>query len=165
MLISAPIFGEAALFHRPSRTLLLTDMVQNFEAEQLPLGVQVLGHVLGVMAPYGKAPVYLRLLIRLNKRQAVQAIQRLLDLKPERVIFAHGTWFNETASVELRRTFEWLLPGTENQEDRGAVSRWLPAGLAGGGILIGLFIWRRRRRNWIQRIAEDLLKFINSRKI
>jgi hypothetical protein len=102
-------FGEIALFHRPSRTLVLTDLVVNLEAEKLPVLVRPLARLLGVLAPDGRAPAYLRLIVRRNRREAAPAMSRLLAKNPERVIFAHGRWFDRDASAALRRSVRWLV--------------------------------------------------------
>ena len=34
---------------------------------------------------------------------------RLVALDPERVIFAHGRWFERNGAAQLRRSFGWLL--------------------------------------------------------
>ncbi len=50
VLVKSPIFKEVCLFHRPTRTLLLTDLVINLEADLLPLGARSLARVLGIVA-------------------------------------------------------------------------------------------------------------------
>ena len=49
-------FCEVALHHRPSRTLILVDLVQNMERRKLPLPLQTFAAVAGVLAPDGRAP-------------------------------------------------------------------------------------------------------------
>lgn len=102
-------FAEIALFHRMSRTLVLTDLVQNFEAEKLPPLMRPLARLAGVTAPDGKAPVYLRAIVRLKGREAKEAAHRLVAFAPERVVFAHGSWFEENGTARLRKSLEWLL--------------------------------------------------------
>jgi len=101
-------FREIALFHRPTRSLLLTDLVQNLEPAKLPAWFRPIGHWLGVTAPDGLAPAYLRVLVKLRKQAAGQAAQRLIDLQPERVIFAHGRWFDRDGTANLCRSLRWL---------------------------------------------------------
>jgi uncharacterized protein DUF4336 len=103
-------FREVALLHRPSGTALLTDLVQNLEPEKLPVFARPLAHLLGVVAPNGRAPLHLRALVRLRRRDAIAAISRVLAWEPERVIFAHGRWFERDGAAELRRSFRWLVP-------------------------------------------------------
>ncbi len=103
-------FREAALFHQPTRTLILTDTVLNLHASQLPPAIRPVARPIGLVESGGKPPVYLRALLRLQRRSARRAIARLLDLQPERVIFAHGAWFRHDGTIRLRQAFRWLLP-------------------------------------------------------
>ncbi|WP_315779816.1 MULTISPECIES: SDR family oxidoreductase [unclassified Bradyrhizobium] len=109
VLISAPMFTEVELFHRPSRTLILTDLVQNLAPEGLGILPRTAAHMLGITAPDGKAPAHLRLLLRLGGRAVRLAAARLVALAPERVVFAHGRWFESGGTQQLRRSLGWLL--------------------------------------------------------
>jgi hypothetical protein len=102
-------FREAALFHRPSRTLVLTDLVVNLEPDKLPLVERIGARLIGGLAPDGMAPVYLRLVFKLRRDDARGAAERLLALAPEGVIFAHGAWFERDGEARLRHSFRWLL--------------------------------------------------------
>jgi uncharacterized protein DUF4336 len=103
-------FREVDFFHAASRTLVLTDLVLNFEPEKVPLLVRPLARLIGVLAPNGKAPVYLRLMILRRRHDAAQAASRLVAWQPEKVIFAHGAWFHRDGTAALRRSLSWLLP-------------------------------------------------------
>lgn len=102
-------FREVALFHRPTRTLVLTDLVLNLEPYKLPAPMRPLMRMLGVVAPDGMPPPYLRAVVKLRRRAAKQAASRLLELRPERVVFAHGSWFARDGTDALRRSLRWLL--------------------------------------------------------
>jgi hypothetical protein len=102
-------FHEAALFHQPSRTLVLTDLVLNLERRKLPALLRPIARAFGSLAPDGMPPPYLRATIRLRGRAPRDAAARLLDLRPDRVLFAHGKWFAEDATAALRRSLRWLL--------------------------------------------------------
>lgn len=102
-------FREVAFLHRPSRTVLLSDLVQNLEPDKLPVVARPLARLLGVTSPDGRAPVYLRAMVRLRRRDAASAVSRVLAWEPERVIFAHGRWFERDGAAALRRSFRWLV--------------------------------------------------------
>ncbi|WP_347138269.1 DUF4336 domain-containing protein [Paracoccus sp. SSK6] len=101
-------FCEVALHHRPGRTLVLADMVQNFERAKLPVLLRPLAAAAGVLAPHGRAPAYLRAIVRLGGAPAREAGRRLVATRPERVIFAHGTWFDRDGAERLERSLRWL---------------------------------------------------------
>jgi hypothetical protein len=102
-------FREVAVFHEPSRTLVLTDLVLNLEAPRLPALLRPVGRLFGVLAPDGMPPPYLRAIIRWQHRAATRAAERLLALQPDRVIFAHGRWFERDGTAALRHSLRWLL--------------------------------------------------------
>jgi hypothetical protein len=79
-------FAEVAMFHRPSRTLLLTDLVVNIEARKLPWLLRPVAGLLGILAPSGRAPAYLRAIVQLRRTSAEAAAARLLGWRPEQVI-------------------------------------------------------------------------------
>jgi short-subunit dehydrogenase len=110
VLVSAPFFCEVAIFDKRSRTLILTDIVPNLDPKIFPLPIQPLAHVLGITKPSGRAPIYLRLLLQLGGRSVQSAARRLVAFSPEKVIFAHGEWFDNQATERLRRSLHWLLP-------------------------------------------------------
>ena len=102
-------FRETALFHRPTRTLLLTDLVVNLEPPKVPAAMRPMARLLGTLAPDGMPPAYLRAVIKWQRPAAARAAKALLALDPARVIFAHGRWFERDGAAVLRRSFRWLL--------------------------------------------------------
>ncbi len=102
-------FREVDFFHKATRTLVLTDLVVNLEAERLPWLMRPAARLAGVTAPDGKAPAYLRFIIRMRRQEAAAAAARLLAWNPERVVFSHGRWFERDGAAALRRSLDWLL--------------------------------------------------------
>jgi hypothetical protein len=102
-------FREVALFHTPSRTLVLTDLVLDLPMGQAPPLLRPAASMLGIVGSDGKPPVYVRWIIRRRKNEAVQAVERLLAMGPARVVFAHGAWFRRDAPNALRHALRWLL--------------------------------------------------------
>ena len=103
-------FTEIAVFHRPSRTLILTDLVLNLEPKRVPAILRPLVRLLGATAPGGRAPAHLRAIMRAGGEAARQAASRIVQLRPERVIFAHGRMFDTHAADALTQSLSWLLP-------------------------------------------------------
>ena len=102
-------FREVAFGHRASRTLVLTDLVLNLEMDRVPAPTRTYACVTGTAAPHGSTPRYIRPVIRLRRRDAVAAVERILSWAPERVVFAHGRWFEADGAERLRLSLAWLL--------------------------------------------------------
>jgi hypothetical protein len=157
VLVVGPVFKEVCLFHRSSRTLLLTDLVINLEADLLPVLARLVARMLGILAPDGKAPLYLRLLLRMNQQEVAHAARRLVEFDAERVIFAHGQWFRRDAAEQLRHSLAWLLGPSSGAKGARLYSSGNPpltsprvstlvAGVALIGVIGALAFARRRRR-------------------
>jgi len=100
---------EVVFFHHPSRTLLLTDFIENFEAGRLPPLMRLLTRLGGVRHPHGGMPRDMRFVFRHGRPGLKAAVETMLAWQPERLILAHGKWFDRNAEAELRRAFAWLL--------------------------------------------------------
>jgi hypothetical protein len=99
---------EIEFFHYPSRTLILTDLIENFEPEKLgSLLLRWLTWLGGVQDPDGKMPRDMRLTF--SREELRKAVQKMIQWNPERVILAHGRWYEKNGVLELRRAFRWLL--------------------------------------------------------
>jgi hypothetical protein len=102
------VHREAVFFHRASRTLVLTDLIENFEPRRLGLVTRLATRLAGVQDPDGKAPIDMRQTFR--DRAALKAdVERMIGWAPERVILAHGRWYAENGTEELKRAFRWAL--------------------------------------------------------
>jgi short-subunit dehydrogenase len=119
VLFSAPGYTECALLHLPSRTLVLTDIIQNIEPANLPPLARAIGSLLGNTKPHAMAPAYLRMLLKLGGRSFARAAARLISFSPERVIFAHGEWFENSGAQRLQRSLRWALPNDRSKSMRG----------------------------------------------
>lgn len=102
-------FREVCLLHGPTLTLVLTDLVINLEPNKLPAAMRLYAKLVGMTAPNGRAPIYVRLIIHAGGG-APEAAQKLVAWAPERVLFAHGRPFDRDATSALRRSLDWLLP-------------------------------------------------------
>jgi hypothetical protein len=101
--------SEIAFLHKRSSTLILADLVENLEPEKLSPSMRVLARLAGALAPHGQAPLHYRLVLNRNRKEVARAAQQLLAWAPERVIFAHGRWFERDGTARLRHSLRWLL--------------------------------------------------------
>ena len=108
IMIRGRVFREVAFFHRSTRTAILTDLVVNLDPENVPRWRRFGVSALGALGPDGKAPAYARAMYRMNRREAGAAARQLLALKPERVIFSHGRWFETDGTARLAASLRWL---------------------------------------------------------
>ncbi len=98
--------NEVVFFHRPSGTLILTDIAFNVGPEGAPLTRLFfkLNRVYGRLSP----TVLEKILIR--DRAAFRAgLERALDWPFERVIVSHGAVKEKGGRAELERGYGWLL--------------------------------------------------------
>ncbi len=102
-------FREVALFHRPSSTLVLTDLVLNLEPHKLPGWFRPVARRFGMVTPEGMPPPYVRAVIKLRRQEAALAAAALVALAPQRVLFAHGKPFERDGAAALQRSLRWLL--------------------------------------------------------
>ena len=101
---------EVVFFHRKTRTLVLADLIENFEPGKIGGAYRWLVRFAGAADPDGKAPIDLRLTFSGRKDAARASFERMLAWEPDKVILAHGRWYNRNGSAELRRAFRWLDP-------------------------------------------------------
>lgn len=102
------VMQEIVFLHRASGTLILADLIENFEAEKLTGAMRWMARLGGVLDPDGKAPLDLRLTYLGRKRQARACLARMAAWRPQRVVLAHGRCYLENAEAELGRAFRWL---------------------------------------------------------
>lgn len=108
--VAGSFMTEVAFFHHPSRTLVLADLIENFELAKMGSPLQRwLVRLGGVAAPDGQAPRDMRLTFARHKPAVRKAVEQMITWQPERVIFAHGQWFETDGTARLKHAFRWLL--------------------------------------------------------
>lgn len=106
LIAGAAGFNEIWFHHRPSRTLVLTDVVQHMEPERLPPLTALIARLSGGAA--GTTPRYLRPVLRFGAGNLRDTATTLVALAPERVVFAHGRPFTSDAAARLREALAWV---------------------------------------------------------
>ena len=121
VLMRGVYFAEVDLFHVPSRTLVLADLVLNVQPDQLPAWGMPLARLGGFTAPACRPPPYVQAMLLANSTRTAPAAARLLAFEPERVLFAHGAWFERDAAERLRRSLAWLTRSAPAKDFKGQV--------------------------------------------
>ncbi len=110
-----PFLGSSAMtetvfFHHASRTLILTDLIENFEPAKFPsrFWAKIMKWV-GIAEPDGKIPPDWRATFR-NRAAARESLAQMLAWQPEKIILAHGRCYETNGTAELCRAFRWLQP-------------------------------------------------------
>lgn len=102
---------EVVFHHRASRTLILTDLIENFEPAKMPWWLRPLLRLGHVCDPDGRMPRDMAASFRLRRAHLRDVVDTMIGWAPERVILAHGRWYPRDGTAELRRAFRDLLSG------------------------------------------------------
>lgn len=99
-------FQEAWFFHKPSRTLVLTDLIENLDPQKL--GPVTAPLMRAVKATSGTSALHARAALRGHAGEVRAQVDRMIALAPEAVVFAHGDIFRGRGTEQLREGFAWL---------------------------------------------------------
>ena len=102
---------EIVFFHRPSRTVIVADLIEAFSdrflREHWRWWQRPLARIDGIVADKALAPLEWRLSF-LNRASARTARAKALTWPCERVIIAHGDWPRSDGHAFLARSLGWL---------------------------------------------------------
>ncbi len=99
---------EVTFFHHPSATLILTDLIENFETDHVHSRIlALLMRLDGTLHPRGGTPRDLMLTFLPRRRAVRAAARRLYALEPRRIILSHGRCIETDAPGTLRRALAW----------------------------------------------------------
>jgi len=101
------VHREAVFFHRASKTLILTDLIESFEPDKLGFWFGLATRLAGIRDP-GGMPRDMRATFR-DRAALREDVERMIGWGPERVIFSHGRWYAGDGTAALTRAFRWLL--------------------------------------------------------
>jgi hypothetical protein len=104
-LLKGTVLNETVFLHRPSRSLIVADLIENFETSpHWPTRAYLkLGGVHG--KPGLSRP--LRMLFR-DKKRARLALDRILGWDFDRIVLAHGDILESGGNETLREAYGWL---------------------------------------------------------
>ncbi len=108
ILVALGSFTEAVFFHRPSQTLIVTDLLQNFERDRIAGAFTRLALQLGgATGPRGGTSADIRLAARGHHAAMRAAAAQMAAWAPSRIILSHGKCFDTNVPAELATAFAW----------------------------------------------------------
>jgi hypothetical protein len=109
LLVPGRYLSEAVFFHDVTRTLVITDLIQNYEREKIASPFfRFMSRFSGAVNPDGKMPIDLRATFFMHRKKMAEAVRTMIFWQPKRIIIAHGRWYRGNAVAELKRAFRWL---------------------------------------------------------
>lgn len=110
VLVPGGFMSEVDFLHVPSRTLVLADVIENFEPQRIRSPwLRLLVKLTGATTPDGTMPLDLRLTFWRHRGAVREAVEKMLAWKPQRVLLCHGEWYQRDADARLRHAFRWIL--------------------------------------------------------
>jgi len=111
LVIQGSYMAEVEFFHRPTRTLILTDLIENFEPSRIHSRFwRVMMKWFQAADPDGSLTKDLRATFGGKYRAGLKdAVETMISWQPERIVISHGRWYEKDGVAELRRAFRWLL--------------------------------------------------------
>lgn len=115
-----PFTSEVAFFHRPSATLVVSDLAFNIGPASPPLTRLVFraGGTYGRLSPSALEPWLIR-----DRNAFRDSLEQILAWPFERVVVAHGAISEVNGRAELTRGYAWILGGGAGSRDRPLTPR------------------------------------------
>jgi hypothetical protein len=108
LLAGCPLVNEIAFFHRPSATLIATDLAFNVGTTSPPLTRLAFRMVGGYGEP---SPTLLERFLVRDRAAFRESLERVLEWPFERVVVAHGEVCEQGGRAALVRGYQWVLGG------------------------------------------------------
>ena len=104
----SPAMEEVVFFHRESKTLILTDLIENFKPESFNGWQRLLAKLAGILSPNGKTPIDWKLSFVFGKKEAMKSLSILMNWQPENIILSHGECIFGDGLKFLKKSFSWV---------------------------------------------------------
>jgi len=100
------VLNEVYFLHKASRTLIVADFFQNYDARQHGWPLVMLLKMLGVLG--GGVPVDVKLSFIAGRARGRASLQKMLTLDFDKLIVAHGDCIQSGAKQVIARAFSFL---------------------------------------------------------
>jgi steroid 5-alpha reductase family enzyme len=96
---------EVVFFHKRSRVLILTDLIENMRAARLPFWMRLFARPAGITGPNGQMPLDMWISFRGHYNILRQAVLTMLEWKADKVVLAHGDILTDNIEERLTKGF------------------------------------------------------------
>ena len=103
-----PLIEEVFFLHKPSRTVILDDLIQIHPIVKGKPFSNALWKLEGVLSPHGGVALDFRLTF-IHRALARRSLEKLLSWDFDKLIIAHGPCIERDAKLFVERAFRWLL--------------------------------------------------------
>ena len=87
----SPAMEEVVFYHKSSKTLILTDLIENFDPNTLNWWQRGIAKLTGILAPNGKTPIDWRISFAFgSKHKARLALNIIMNWDTENIVLSHG---------------------------------------------------------------------------
>lgn len=104
----SPAMEEVVFFHIRSKTLILTDLIENFNPSAFNWWQKTLAWFAGILSPNGKTPLDWRISFLFGKAKARIALDTMLGWRPNNIIISHGECIIDNGFEFLNNSFRWV---------------------------------------------------------
>ncbi|MEM1046113.1 MAG: DUF4336 domain-containing protein [Pseudomonadota bacterium] len=101
------VLDEVVFLHRPSGTLIITDLIQKHEAAGETWVWRGVKHAAGILGKDGGVPLDIKLSVR-DKAALRLSVDRILGWDFDNLVVAHGHCLQGGAKEAVRQAFDWI---------------------------------------------------------
>ena len=116
VVVPGSVVTEAVFHVRCASTVVLSDLIENFEPDRIRGRLHRLLVKLG--GADGGTPRDLKLTFRGKRRRVAEQVGRILAWSPQKVVMAHGRPYSSEGGAELRRALAWAGAGGRSMAQR-----------------------------------------------
>ena len=102
------VLDEVVFLHKPSRTLIVTDVIQKHEIAKTTWIWRRVKAMVGVLGKDGGVPLDIKLTIR-DRHAMRRSLEAVLRWDFDNLILAHGHCLQGGAKDAVARAFEWIM--------------------------------------------------------
>lgn len=104
----SPLMEEVVFFHISSKTLILTDLIENFNPTAFNWWQKPIAWFTGILSPNGKTPIDWRISFLFGKAKARIALDIMLGWRPKNIVISHGECIIDNGFEFLNKSFKWV---------------------------------------------------------